>query len=195
MRHDHSYYSKHLRAFFFFALIVISSTGCSLFFGTVKVDERSDRYSVMDLAKKDPTHWTKLEREVGENSAGSSDYTYQSKETGAIFSANSSCRGAPESAERSDKEQLLQALRAQNKLLMLGIARVRPKTERQITVADEIALESTIEGKMGDQSIQMRSVVLRKGRCQYDLIFIAHPSEFAKNEELFSEFVASLVIH
>lgn len=167
--------------------------GCSLFFGTVKVDERSDRYTLMDLVKKDPSVWSRLAREQGESGAdptGSSDWTYQSKTTGSIISANSSCRG--QTPEPDPKIQ--DSLRAQSKLLMLGISSLQPKTERELTVAGEPALESTVEGKMGSQRIRMRSVVLRKGRCQYDLIYIAEPQRFTEHEALFAEFTDSLRI-
>ena len=64
--------------------------------------------------------------------------------------------------------------------------------ENPLTVQNVPALETTIRGKLNGESTQIRTVVLRRATCIYDLVYLARPEKFAENEADFSRFVASL---
>jgi hypothetical protein len=173
--------------------VLLADTGCGLLFGTVKpVDEKSDQYGVMDLSKENPAVWTRLNatEEGGDvkhpetTATEISDVAFQSKKTAAIVSLNSSCRP---NADNQNAD-----LRTLTDPLLLGISNVAQRVEKNMTIQSTPALETTVEGQVNGQDISLRSVVLRRNSCVYDLLYMAPPAHFASNEADFSHFVASL---
>ncbi|MCM2324205.1 MAG: hypothetical protein NDJ90_13185 [Oligoflexia bacterium] len=166
--------------------------GCALLVGNVKpVDEKSTSYGVMDLAKAQPAEWVRLSPEkVGsdENSSTElSDVAFQSQSTSSIISLNTACR--PSSSAEEDRQDLQKL----TNLLLLGIGNITGREEVGITIQEVIpALQTTLQGKLNGEEMKLRTVVFRKSACVYDLIYMARPQNFARHEQDFSHFVASI---
>jgi hypothetical protein len=186
------------RSFILLASITVlagGATGCGLLIGNVKpVDEKSDQYGVADLAKENPKLWTRLTpaqegadvREPETTSTEIPDVAFQSSRTAAVISINSSCRPT----QRAELDHMdLQALTNQ---LTYGITDPAKRSERNLTIQSVPALESQVEGRMNGNPIAIKTVVLRKNSCVYDLLYMAPPAHFAENEPDFDHFVASL---
>lgn len=158
-------------------------SGCATLVGNVKpVEEKSASYGVADLSK-DPD-WTQLDGEKADiASTEVSDVAFQSRRTAAIISLNSSCRRGRE--HREDLHSI-------TNLLLLGMTDVAFRTERELQVAQTLALETTVQGKLNGEEMRIRAVVLRREGCIYDLLYVARPEYFAQNERDFSQFVDSL---
>jgi hypothetical protein len=179
-------------------LLTLSLGGCGVLLGTVKpVDEKSEAYGVMDLSKESGD-WQKLDpaeagaesresgeaSEAGEEKTEISDVAYQNRKNASIISLNSACRP---SAGTSGQD--LQSL---TNLLFLGISDISLREEREITVQGISALQTTIQGKMNGENMMLRTVIIRRGLCVYDLMYVSRPRYFAGNEPDFSRFVSSL---
>ncbi len=182
-------------------LVLLTQTGCGLLLGKVKpVDEKSDYYGVMDLSKEKPAEWSKLdpaqiangaERDKDTTSSEVSDAVYQNKKTASTISINSACR-PPGYVEKQD-------LRSVTNLLFLGLSDVTLRTERELPIQLNPALETTIRGKLAiapgsrsKEEVMLRTVVLKKEGCVYDLVYLAPPQFFEANLNDFTQFVASL---
>jgi hypothetical protein len=177
------------------ALVSLGS-GCStvgVLMGNEKpIDQKSDSYGVLDLSKAD-ADWSKLDpKTVGDErpnggdtiSSEISDVAYQSKSTAAIISLNSACQAGKE-YENKDLKSLTDTL-------LLGASDVTLRDEQGVTIQDNPALQTTVEGKMNGEHVKLRTVVLRRQDCVYDLVYIARPEAFPRREQDFSHFVASL---
>jgi hypothetical protein len=172
----------------------VAQSGCGLLLGNVKSsEEKSESYGVMDLSATHPD-WQRLDpAAVGEtkkgspeeNSSGISDVVYQSKKTAATISLNSSCRPAGS----SESDESLQKL---TELLFLGIGDVSFREEKTLTVQNQPALQTTIRGKLETEEVMLRTLVLKKSGCVYDLLYLAPPNHFYENEMDFGRFVNSL---
>jgi hypothetical protein len=186
--------------FFCLSLAALSS-GCGLLIGNVKpVEEKSDQYGIADLAKENPQVWARLTdtqqgadaKDPEATSTEVPDVAFQSARSAAVISINSSCR-PPESAlssnEPRDPSEDLKALANQ---LTYGISQISQRTERNLTLQGAPALQTTLQGKMNRNDIALRTVVLRKNGCVYDLLYMAPPARFKDNEADFDHFVASL---
>jgi hypothetical protein len=162
------------------------------------VDEKSERYGVLDLSRSKPDEWTKLDpSESDESSTEVSDTVFQSRKTAATISLNSACR--PESDSKTAQAEVASAekgqasgLRKVTNLLLLGLSDVTLRNEHEIKLQDRPALQTTIRGKLNDEDVMLRTVVTRKSTCTYDLVYLAPPEHFAAHLEDFSQFVASL---
>lgn len=175
------------------ALTALSFSGCGLLIGNIRpVDQKSDQYGVTDLSKEPSSVWTRLApaesgvdaRDPEATATEVSDVAYQAKTSPSIVALNSACRPSVESQDKS-----LQELTRE---LLLGISEVAQRVERELTIQASPALETTLQGKMNDKAIAVRTVVLRRGSCVYDLLYMAPPTQFADHERDFSRFVASL---
>ncbi len=166
-------------------------SGCSVLIGNVKpVEEKSENYRITDLSKLGGD-WMKLANSTAPEGGGdkgtsdsSADLSYQSKLTSSIISLNSACR--PENQEQSENLQEF------SRLLFLGITEVTQKEERKAEVDHVPALQTTLEGKLNGETTKLRTVVVRKAGCVYDLMYIARPERFSEREEDFTRFVSSL---
>lgn len=163
------------------ALALALSSGCATLIGNVEpVEEKSESYGVMDLSKAD-RDWSRLPASQGSEV---SDVAYQSLSTASIISLNSACRATPETQPKD-----LQAL---TNLLFLGISDITQRTEKGVIVHNLPALETTILGKLNNEPMMLRTVVLRRGNCIYDLLYMARPRHFPRHETEFAQFIASL---
>jgi hypothetical protein len=175
------------------------SSGCSVVVGNVKpIEEKSTEYGVMDLRHISPD-WKKLDpaktaaqsesvKEQDVSPTEVSDVAYQSKSTASIISLDSACRLAPD-ASRPGAERDLKSL---TDLLLLGITDVTLREERGMEIQKTPALETTITGKLNGESMQIRTVVLKRQNCVYDLVYMSRPQYFERQLSDFSHFVASL---
>jgi len=177
----------------FTTLLFLSLSACSTLVGNVKpVDEKSEQYEIIELS---PEGWTKLDptslvsekaRFDPKSSTYSSevtDLTYQSKKTAGIISLNSSCRSG-----RAQEENLELITRE----LLLGITGVTLRTDQKISVQTTPALQTTVQGKIAGELTKIRTVVLSRGECIYDLMYVSTPERFKTHEEDFNRFVSSL---
>lgn len=167
------------------------SMGCSTLVGSVKpVDEKADNYETIELS---PSQWRKLDPrqlisgDLPDNtdaySSEVSDVTYQSLKTAAIISLNSACRpGRPE----------LEDLHGVANELLLGFSDVTEKKEEEIRVSGHRALQTTVQGKLERRATRVRTVVLSRGNCVYDLMYISDPAKFSVHEADFTRFISSL---
>src|SRR4051812_36862304 len=99
----------------FLILIAIFQNGCTLFFGNIKpVDEKSNSYAVMDLSENQSV-WTRLDHQAASEAPSDgtsssdptgSDLAYQSKNTAAIISVNTACKGYGEGERKRTLEEL-----------------------------------------------------------------------------------------
>lgn len=179
-------------------LPIIGGTGCSLLLGNVRpVEEKSDSYRIMDMTKINPDEstWTKLESasNTAEASVQSkqdnatsalSDVAYQSQKTASIISLDSACRPS----YGTEKQNLHEFSR----LLFLGITNIKLQTEKERAIQGLPALETTVHGTMNGETAMLKAIVLRKGSCIYDLMYIARPESFEKEMPDFENFVSSL---
>lgn len=165
---------------------LIFQNACGLLVGNVKpVEEKAEGYRILDLSKENPD-WTRIEspKEENSNTNENSDITYQSHKTSSIISLNTACRKNPPSQS--------QDLHEFTKLLLLGISDISLKTEKNISLQETPALETTLEGKMNDEPMKLRTIVLKKRDCIYDLMYISRPQAFLSQEGDFSRFAAEL---
>jgi len=176
-------------------LVLVTSSGCGLLLGNIKpVDEKSETYGVADLSKENPAEWTRLDPSATDKntpdaqapdsrSSEISDVVYQSKKTAATISINSACRTGDE-AETD--------LRKISDLLFLGISDVTLRDEKPLQLQGTPALQTTLIGNLNHERVQIRTVVLKRSDCVYDVIYLAPPQSFSKNEKDFAHFVDSL---
>ncbi|MEK6706237.1 MAG: hypothetical protein AABZ06_10655 [Bdellovibrionota bacterium] len=172
--------------------MILLTTGCGLLIGNVKpVDEKSETYGIADLSRDDPD-WDKLDQPANSSedsnpsSSDVSDVVFQSKKTASIISLNSACRPTHGNPQTEDD------LRKITNQLFLGVSNITMREEKELTVSSSPALQTTIHGKMNGELMKLRSVVLRKNHCVYDLMYIARPNSFTEKEQSFDKFAASL---
>jgi hypothetical protein len=176
----------------------LGASGCGVFIGNVRPeDSKSDAYGISDLSKESPD-WTKLDpkKSNGEepydpNTTPTevSDVSYQSKKTSAVISINSACRANREAPPNKTVDQDLRDL---TDILLLGDNDVTLRNENHVLVQGSPALETTILGKINQEKVEIRAVVLRRKTCIYDLLYVSRPETFTLNEPSFTHFVASL---
>ncbi len=185
-------------------LISLSLAGCSILFGNIRpVVEKAGHYEVFDPTLEND-EWVAMPNDnpAGADSSddtGQSDLAFQSKANGSIMSLNTACRpslnwDAQVSAENRESENQRQ-LKIFTQQLLMGIRPSEKPGEKFISVSDQPALETTLSGTLAGSPTRVRTVVVRKGDCIYDLMYVSKPQVFDANEPLFSRFVASLKMH
>lgn len=176
-------------------------SGCSLLFGNIApVSEKSGKYEAGAL----PEGWNALSpQEMGEvvddpDDNATSDFAFQSEKTQSIISINTACRPSldwdelvPEGKRAAENRKQLRSFAQQ---LLMGIEPVGQIDEKEVTVSRLPALETTMSGKLNDSDTRVRTVVMRKRDCIYDLMFVAQPQHFDTDVEAFSRFVASFKV-
>ncbi len=165
-------------------------SSCSLLIGNVRpVEEKSSNYKVLNLSESNPD-WIKVEQqnestpEERESASDISDISFQSKKTSSIISLNSACRKSYE-----NKKQSLQDF---TKLLLMGISDIHTQTEKQTTLHQTPALETTVHGKLNGQDMKLRAIVLQQKDCVYDLMYVSRPEKFDSQLSEFENFFTSL---
>lgn len=185
---------KH-RLIWFFLVIAVTQPGCSLFFGNVKpVEEKSDSYGIQDLSKVN-SDWIRLDPAATPSNhstvdapppeSGISDVVFQSKKSASIISLNSACNRYKKVPQAPD-------LKALTRELFLGLSDTHHQEQVPLQIQNTPALQTTIEGKLNGEAMKLRTVVLQRSHCVYDLMYIARPDRFSENEATFSQFVSSL---
>lgn len=178
MNSRHRYFIHVLSSF----AIVTLMPACSLIFGTDKpVDTKSHDYNIVRLDRESEGQWQSISTSEG-------DVAYEHKSSGTIISLNSVCG--------QTRETSLEDL---SKYLLLGIDTRGQVEAREIEVAGVKALESTVEASMGtrkpsgnsasERPVKLKAVVLRKGPCTYDLMYIAQPQVFKEHLPTFERFL------
>jgi hypothetical protein len=164
-------------------LSTLALSGCGVLVGNVRpVDEKSQTYGVADLSKAN-ADWMKLDAkmlgaEKNEDAATTSteisDVAFQSKGTASIISMNSACRKGNEYENKG--------LRSLTEVLLLGASDVTQRDEENLTIQENPALQTTLEGKINGERVKIRTVVLKRGTCVYDLVYVARPDNFEAHE-------------
>jgi len=158
-------------------------SGCGVLVGNVKpTTEHDEQYHLMDIAAEEPG-WKLLSPPSSSSDESHSDVAYQSEKTASIISLTSACGKGPET-ESND-------LKHYTDLLLMGFNSTESKTERALQLGRQDALETTVEGTMNHEPTRVRTVVLKKDLCVYDLMYISRPVNFSVHENLFSRFVNS----
>ncbi len=177
------------------ALLTAALPGCALsrlIFGDEKpVDEKSESWGILDLSQVNEA-WKKVDSvAIGRQAAEQegrppeiSDVTFQHATYASIIALNSACRRAQDPISNDRKTLTTQ--------LLLGITEPAQREEEEIRVSGLPGLQTTVRGGAGGESMRIRTVVVKRERCVYDLIFISKPEHFDKNSEDFSKFVSSL---
>jgi hypothetical protein len=179
--------------------LFLSASGCGVLIGnTPPADQKSDSYGIAELSKESPD-WQKLDpkqagagADIGDPTTTPtevSDVAYQSKKNASVISLNSACR--PSNA-RPENKSVEEDLRSLTDVLLLGANNVTLRDERPLVVQNTPALQTTLRGAMNREIVMLRTVVLRRNTCIYDLVYVARPDTFAANEQEFTHFVASL---
>lgn len=176
-------------------LIATTLQGCAvsrLIFGDEKpVDEKSNTWGVLDLTQVDAA-WKKIDngtmprasQDQEGRPADNSDVTFQHSSYASIIALNSACRRAQDPSEKD--------LRTLTTQLLLGMTEPDHREEEEIRVSGLPGLQTTVQGTAGEDSMRIRTVVVKRDRCVYDLIYISKPEFFDKNIGDFSKFVSSL---
>lgn len=184
MAHKKNIHLRNTLALSIFFLFFQSS--CGLLIGNIKpVEEKSGNYRVMDLSQKN-SDWVRLKRSTssGSDQTDYEDIAYQSKKSASIISLNSACRSTIEAENKGLEEY--------THLLLLGITEPTQKEEKNLTLHGLPALQTTVEAVLNKKRVKIRTLVLQKKDCVYDLMYIARPDRFSENETTFIQFVDSL---
>jgi len=160
-------------------LIAVSATlsGCGLIFGgDQSVDTKSRDYSVLRLDKLQRSKWRTIE---SRSTPDSSDVAYENPSTGSIISLNSICRGN----EKSSLKELSRAL-------MMGLKKQSSIETREYSISGISALESTVDAETIDhKTVRIRTVVMRKDRCTYDVMYVSPRENFHRELNVFNDFL------
>ena len=177
----------------FITLLVLALSSCSTLVGNVKpIDQKSQQYSISEPSahiwqKIDPTTLVsdkaKFDPTSSTYSSEVTDLTFQSKKTAGIISLNSSCRQGR--AEEKDLDLITREL-------LLGITHVTLRTDESISIQNTPAMQTTVQGKIAGALTRIRTVVLSKDECIYDLMYVSTPEQFKVHEDDFNRFVSSL---
>ena len=178
---------------------LVAISGCSVIIGNIKpVDEKAHNYVIANLERDAPLKWKKLtdvqmadpnspeeDKAVSKEAYSSevSDLAYQSKKNASIVSLNTACRSA-----RVIEQTLPEITRS----LLLGMGDVTENDQKPLQLQGVEALETTVQGRMSGQTTKVRTVVLKKDSCVYDLMYVSRPEQFPVHEEDFAAFVSSL---
>ena len=76
-------------------------------------------------------------------------------------------------------------------LLLMGITEITEKNEKKTEISGLPALETTVKGRVNKEETQIRTVIVKKDDCIYDLMYVTRPKHFESQLENFNKFVAS----
>lgn len=164
----------------FFFSACIAGSGCSILFPDASAP-KSGHYTVTPPGEP----WKSIP--VSENTdvvdALKADLAYEDMRTGAIISLNSLCR----KYANASLDEL-------SRNLVLGIKDKSVISEREFEIDGVPAKDTVIRGEVENSKVQIRTVVLKKNFCTYDLIFVASPERVSMSERFFDEFVKSFKV-
>lgn len=184
---------------FFISIFLFSFSGCSLLLGNIKpVEEKAKNYQILDISKNNP-EWIRLGNKSTAQTksktnkysdtpeSGGADITFQSSKSGSIISIDSACRSGSMEFQNVTLNQLTSQL-------LLGLSNLGKKKEENLIIENVPALQTTAEGEIDHQRMNLKTVVLKKNNCIYDFMYIARPESFKDNEKDFLQFVDSFHI-
>lgn len=173
-----------------FALSLASFSACAVIVGNVRPEEeKSLSYDILTLSAGSRT-WVPISNQITtrENKepaqVGMSDLGFQSKRTGAIISISSACRSSLEPRSRTLSELTRE--------LLLGVSGYADAKEQMIEIDNHPALQTTVSGTIDQTLFRIRTVVLVRSQCIYDLMYVSKPHSFKTEEPDFLRFVSSL---
>lgn len=73
--------------------------------------------------------------------------------------------------------------------LFFGLRDVRQLRHGSITLDGAAGVDTMVTGRLDGVPVQVRSVVIRRNGCLYDLLFLAHPDTFGSQSETFDAFL------
>jgi len=164
---------------------------CTVFLGNIApMQKKSSAYTFLDLSQENKK-WSKMTHRSTEES---SDLMFQSKKNQSTISLNTTCESTTE--KEIDKKNLMQLTHE----LLLGLiptSLASPVTseEKYLTLEEVPALQTTLSTVIHQKKLQVRTIVLKKNRCIYDLMYISSISTFSSDEPDFKKFVSSLKIN
>ena len=168
------------RGLFFFSASVLVIPGCSILFPDASAP-KSGTYQVTPPG--DPWKSVPVGETMASVDALKADLAYEDTRTGAIISLNSICR----KYQKASLDEL-------SRNLVLGIKDKQVIRERETTVGGAEAKDTLIQGEVEGARVQIRTVVLKKNSCTYDLIHVASPEKAESTEKDFEAFVTSLQV-
>ena len=162
-----------------FASCMLSLTGCGLLLGNMRpIEEKSTHYRIQSLSGE----WALL-TSITDNPGDQADLSFQSKTTGSIISINSACRPGFES----------RPLEHFSTQILLGISEIAERKNQPHPQQGLEGLETTLMGQLGKKPVKIQTIVLRKGHCIYDLMYVAKPETFDLEHPVFTQFSNSLI--
>ena len=181
---------------YLFLSSLLFCSGCGVLFSNVKpLDEKSDEVAYLNLAKENSSTWHQLDAKSETNSGSSSannasDVSFQSSKTDGLISLNSSCR---DSLGRPGQVALEPFARE----LLLGMTDITENLTEPFSISAHgtqplPAIQTTVTGKMNDEPVKIRTIVFRKDKCIYDLIYLSRPDKFQTHLQDFSRFISSV---
>ncbi len=183
--------SRAMLTFAALAGLASAGSGCALIFGNVSpVEEKSEAYDILKLDQTNPD-WIRIppdqqnDATPGEPDEFATDIAYQSRLTASVITVNSACRLLYEKDPPPDLRDFTQSL-------LLGFTHLSQRNESSANISGSPGLRTTVSCRLNDQPMMLRTVVVHHRRCVFDLVYIARPEHFPKEEETFERFVASL---
>ncbi len=73
--------------------------------------------------------------------------------------------------------------------LFFGVRELKRVRQEPIQLDGVAGLDTEITGELGGVPVQVRSVVIRRGECLYDLLFVASPETFTDQSVDFDAFL------
>ncbi len=168
---------------FLLSVIAIITLGlacirCSILLGgDQKVENKSKNYTYLRLDKSPEQQWRILSHSQEQEKE---DIAYEHNHTKIIISLNSVCRNYSDNT----------SLDLLSKNLLRGLYQKGERQNKEIEVDGVKALESTVDTvNPGNTIIRVRTVVLKKSNCTYDLLYISKPELFEKYLPDFDRFL------
>ena len=75
--------------------------------------------------------------------------------------------------------------------LHFGLRQVKRLRQEQVVMDGAMGLDTMIMGTWEETTVQIRSVVIRRKSCLYDLLYVAPPDAFAARSADFDQFLQS----
>jgi hypothetical protein len=167
-----------------FSLSGCGTLGSSLIGSADPVETKSELYGIMQLDKV-YSDWKKIDSGFNDNiQTQIPDSTYQNIRSSSIISINSVCQS--EILKKKDP------LKSATDLLFLGMNNIKHRKEERLTLSGYPAISTLIEGQMDGVQTKIKSIIVQKNDCIYDLMQISNPNDFDSDHAVFSEFISSL---
>jgi hypothetical protein len=150
---------------------------CALLFPD-RIAPKSSEYRITPPAA--PWHKLAVGSDATAVDSMKADIAYENPDSGAIISLNSLCRKYSDTSLDSLTNNLVR-----------GIGKRELIDAQEITVNGAKALDSMFTGEVERVPLRIRTVVLKKGDCTYDFIYVAIPKRDHDNGRSFEAFLAS----